>query len=167
MDSRRVTLRLGTPHTDTHRCHRTAHHRACREIGEGALIAVGLHPAAMDGARRRLESGARKAGRAPDSLEMLYGGFIHLSEDMDAARNMARPWCAQWAVEDYHAQWLRAAGLDIPQIEIPPKLLRLYPDIPHAEVAGSIPVTAATHTRRTRKPGNWASTERSALLEGR
>ena len=74
-----------------------------------------------------------KAGRDPESLEVLYAGFVHLSEDMDAARNMARPWCAQWAVEEYHAQWLREAGLDIPEIEIPPELLRLYPDIPHAE----------------------------------
>ena len=56
-----------------------------------------------------------------------------LEEDAAIAQAMARPICAQWAIEPYHARWLREAGLNIPDIELPPELQRLYPDIPHAE----------------------------------
>ena len=36
-------------------------------------------------------------------------------------------------VEPFHAQWLRDAGLDIPDVQLSPELAALYPDIPHAE----------------------------------
>ena len=103
------------------------------EVADGALLAVGLHPATMDGARRRLEAGAMKAGRDPQSLEVIFVGRVVLEEDAAIAQAMARPICAQWAIEPYHARWLREAGLNIPDIELPPELQRLYPDIPHAE----------------------------------
>jgi len=103
------------------------------EVADGALLSVGVHPAMMDSAWRRLEAGALKAGRDPHSLEVIYVSRVYVAKDVETARAMARPICAQWAIEPYRAQWLREAGLEIPDIELPPELKRLYPDIPHAE----------------------------------
>ncbi|MCE2405009.1 MAG: LLM class flavin-dependent oxidoreductase [Dehalococcoidia bacterium] len=103
------------------------------EVADGALLAVGLHPGSMDAARSILHAGARKAGRDPDKLEVVYLARVHVADDLDAARDMARPICAQWALEPYRARWLREAGVDLPDLEVPPELEGLYPDIPHAE----------------------------------
>ena len=103
------------------------------EVADGALMAVGIHPANVDAARRRLEAGAKRAGRDPGSLEAIYLSRIHVEKDMETARAMARPICAQWATEPYRARWLREAGVEIPEIELPAELRALYPDIPHAE----------------------------------
>ena len=103
------------------------------EVADGAMLAVGLHPGSMDAARRILDAGARKAGRDPDTLDVIYLARVHVADDLDAARDMARPICAQWALEPYRARWLREAGVDLPDVGIPPELESLYPDIPHAE----------------------------------
>jgi 5,10-methylenetetrahydromethanopterin reductase len=103
------------------------------EVADGALLAVGLHPGSMEAARSILHAGARKAGRDPETLEVVYLARVHVADDLDAARDMARPICAQWALEPYRARWLREAGVDLPDLEVPPELQDLYPDIPHAE----------------------------------
>ena len=103
------------------------------EVADGALIFVGIHPGMMDAAWRRFEAGARKAGKDPRSLEVIYAGRVFVEKDVETALAMARPICAQWVVEPYHTQWLREAGLEIPDIDLPPGLSSLYPDIPHAE----------------------------------
>jgi 5,10-methylenetetrahydromethanopterin reductase len=103
------------------------------EVADGALLAVGLHPGSMEAARSILHAGARKAGRDPETLEVVYLARVHVADDLDAARDMARPICAQWALEPYRARWLREAGVDLPDLEVPPELQALYPDIPHAE----------------------------------
>ena len=103
------------------------------EVADGVLINVGIHPAAMGEARRRLEIGARKARRDPQSLEVIYVSRITIDRDREAAQAMARPICVQWVTETYRARWLRLAGLEIPDIKLPPEVLRLYPDIVHAE----------------------------------
>ena len=103
------------------------------EVADGAMLAVGLHPGSMDAARSILHAGARKAGRDPDMLDIIYLARVHVADDLDAARDMARPICAQWALEPYRARWLREAGVDLPHLKVPPELEGLYPDIPHAE----------------------------------
>ncbi len=103
------------------------------EVADGAMLAVGLHPGSMNAARGILNAGARKAGRDPGTLDIIYLARVHVADDLDAARDMARPICAQWALEPYRARWLREAGVDLPHLEVPPELEGLYPDIPHAE----------------------------------
>ena len=103
------------------------------EVADGALLSVGLHPAMMEGAWSDFESGAKMAGRDPRSMEVIYVSRVHVAQDMESAWAMARPVCAQWAIEPYRANWLRVAGLEIPEFELSPELRRLYPDIPHAE----------------------------------
>ena len=103
------------------------------EVADGAMLAVGLHPGAMHAARGIMDAGARKAGRDPETLDVVYLARVHVADDLDLARDMARPICAQWALEPYRARWLREAGVDLPDVGIPPELQDLYPDIPHAE----------------------------------
>ena len=103
------------------------------EVADGALLAVGLHPAMIDRAEQMLAVGAEKAGRDPGSLETIYVARTHVADDMKIAEEMARPICVQWAIEPYRVRWLREAGLEIPEIELPAELKHLYPDIPHAE----------------------------------
>ena len=103
------------------------------EVADGGLFMVGIHSKMIEAARRRFEEGARKAGRDPSSMEVMYAGRVYMAKDVDTAVAMARPICAEWVVEPFHAQWLREAGLDIPEVDLPPELARLYPDIPHAE----------------------------------
>ena len=103
------------------------------EVADGALIAVGVHPVMMETARRRFEAGARKSGRDPASMEVIYVSRVHLEQDMEAALAMARPICAEWILEAPRARWLREAGIEVPDFEIPEEVSRLYPDIVHAE----------------------------------
>ena len=103
------------------------------EVADGALLLVGIHPKMIEAARRRVEHGARKAGRDPSSMEMLIAGRVYVDKTTESAVDMARPICAQWVVEPFHAQWLREAGIDVPEVNLPPELAALYPDIPHAE----------------------------------
>ena len=103
------------------------------EVADGVLISAGLHPAMLDAAMERVEAGARRAGRNLGSVEVMHAGRVHISPDMETAHAMARPVCAQWVMEPYRASWLKKAGIEVPDFEIPPELLALYPDIPHAE----------------------------------
>ena len=103
------------------------------EVADGGMLSVGIHPAMMDAARERLEAGARMAGKDPASLEVIYVSRVHVAPDVETARAMARPICAQWVLEPYRARWLREAGLEVPDLRLPPELASVYPDIGHAE----------------------------------
>ena len=103
------------------------------EVADGVLISVGLHPAAMDAARRMFETGARKAGRDPNSLEVAYAGRVQVEKDMETALAVVRPMCAHWVMEPHRRPWLKEAGIEVSDLEIPEELMNLYPDLPHAE----------------------------------
>jgi len=87
----------------------------------------------MELARQHLEVGARRAGRNPDDLEVILCATTIIRDDQQEAREVARPLCVQRLVEKSHAPYLQAAGIDAGDLEIPPELSELYPDIPHAE----------------------------------
>ena len=103
------------------------------EVADGVLISVGLHPAAMDAARGKFETGARKVGRDPSTLEVAYAGRVQVEKDMETALAMVRPMCANWVMEPHRRPWLKEAGIDVSEMEIPEELMNLYPDLPHAE----------------------------------
>ena len=84
-------------------------------------------------ARKHLEAGARRAGRDPDAIEMALTATTIIHHDQREAREIARPLCAQRLIETSHEPYLRAAGIDPQDLEIPQGLRELYPDIPHAE----------------------------------
>ena len=103
------------------------------EVADGVLLQVGIHPAALEVARKHLEAGAKRAGRNPDDLEMILCATTVIMDDQQEAREAARPLCVQRLVEKSHAPYLKAAGIDAADLEIPAGLDELYPDIPHAE----------------------------------
>ena len=103
------------------------------EVADGALLMVGLHPQAVELARHHLAVGAQRAGRNPDDVKLILTATTIINDDQREAREMARPLCVQRLMEDYHGPWLRAAGIEWGDLDMPKELWELYPDVPHAE----------------------------------
>ena len=103
------------------------------EVADGVLLSVGLHPTIIQRSQEMINAGASRAGRDPASVEVMYAARVQIEEDMETSYNLARPICVQWALEPYRRRWLNEAGLNIPDIDVPPEFQGLYPDIPHAE----------------------------------
>ena len=103
------------------------------EVADGVLLQVGIAPGSIEVARQHLEAGAKRAGRDPSEIEMALTATTIIHEDQQEAREIARPLCAQRLIETTHEPYLRAAGIDPQELEIPQGLRELYPDIPHAE----------------------------------
>ena len=104
------------------------------EVADGVLLQTGLHPGAIEVARKHLEIGAQRSGRNVDDIEVIHTATTIILDDQKEAREVARPMCVQRLMEKSHAPYLRAAGIEADDLEIPTaELNELYPDIPHAE----------------------------------
>ena len=75
---------------------------------------------------------------------MIYMAQAIIRDDIEEAREMARPHCVRWLIMGAMARGLREAGIDLDRLEIPEELregpsagwmqtLKLYPDLHHAE----------------------------------
>ncbi len=94
------------------------------EVADGALLLVGLHPAAVAAARRHLDEGARGAGRDLSRFPIIFIAPMALGESLEAARQWPRRWCApghSWLTypSASNLYWLRQAGLDLPDAPAP------------------------------------------------
>lgn len=94
------------------------------EIADGAFLFVGLHPAAIQAARRHLAAGAARAGRSLDGFPVTFVVTLGLGEDAEAGPRWVRSWFAPGqpflaypSVANLH--WLRAAGFDLPDAHDP------------------------------------------------
>lgn len=104
------------------------------EVGDGVLLASGVHPRLLERAREHIARGAARAGRDMEDLDVVLYVRTIVDDDRDAAREHARLVCAQWVADEYRAAWLRLAGIDVPaRSALPSALWELYPDIVHAE----------------------------------
>lgn len=104
------------------------------EIGDGALIQVANVPGARTKAWAHFRAGAQIAGRDPMALAVTWGVVPTIvTQDMPAAWREAHAYCASWALMPERAQWLRNAGVSLPEFAMPPELANVYPDIAHAE----------------------------------
>jgi 5,10-methylenetetrahydromethanopterin reductase len=88
------------------------------EVADGALLLVGLHPAAIAEARRRLEIGAGRAGRSLDGFHTIFIVPIAIEDTRAHAERWIRDWFAPGqpflaypSASNFH--WLRHAGIDI------------------------------------------------------
>jgi 5,10-methylenetetrahydromethanopterin reductase len=88
------------------------------EVADGALLFVGLHPAAIAEARRRLEAGAARAGRSLDGFHTVFVVSVGLDDTPAAAARWVRRWFAPGqsfltypSASNLH--WLRHAGIDL------------------------------------------------------
>ena len=94
------------------------------EVADGALLLVGLHPKAVDAARRRLEIGASRAGRSLDGFQTIFITPTTVSDDGPAARRFPQQWFRPDQPylkypSDSNLVWLREAGIDLPDDFVP------------------------------------------------
>jgi 5,10-methylenetetrahydromethanopterin reductase len=98
------------------------------EVADGALLMVGLQPAAIETARRHLEAGAQRANRSLEHFKTIFVVPIALDDQLQAAQSWIRRWFAPgqpWLnyPSTSNLYWLRAAGIlvseDQPPEEIP------------------------------------------------
>ena len=94
------------------------------EVADGALLLVGLHPKAIDAARRRLEIGAARSGRNLDGFQTIFITPTTVSDDGPAARRFPQQWFRQDQPylkypSDSNLVWLREAGIDLADDFVP------------------------------------------------
>ena len=94
------------------------------EVADGALLLVGLHPKAVDAARRRLEIGAARAGRSLDGFQTIFITPTTVSDDGPTARRFSQQWFRPDQPylkypSDSNLVWLREAGIDLADDFVP------------------------------------------------
>jgi 5,10-methylenetetrahydromethanopterin reductase len=94
------------------------------EVADGAFLMVGLHRDAVAAARRRLEAGARRAGRSLDGFHTVFIVTLALEREGDAEPRWPQrwyapghPWLTYPSASNLH--WLREAGLAVPDVPTP------------------------------------------------
>jgi len=107
--------------------------RVAGEVADGALLMTGIHPNQVAESREILSDGAKAAGRNPDNIETIYVGTTIIRDDLEEAREIARPLAVARLMQSTYSRWLKTAGLDFSEFELPRGLWDLYPDVPHAE----------------------------------
>jgi 5,10-methylenetetrahydromethanopterin reductase len=97
------------------------------EVADGALLLVGLHPAAIVEARRHLEEGARRAGRSLEGFRTIFIVPIAIEDSVAAAQRWVQRWFAPGqsfltypSASNLH--WLRRAGIDLADDHAPEKI---------------------------------------------
>jgi len=90
------------------------------EVADGALLFVGLDPAAIACAREHLQAGARRANRSLESFKTIFVVTMALDENLAAARRWTQRWFAPgrpWLTypSSSNLYWLSAAGIELPQ----------------------------------------------------
>ena len=94
------------------------------EVADGALLLVGLHPKAVEAARRRLETGAARAGRNLEGFRTIFITPTTVSNDGAAARRFPQQWFRPDQPylkypSDSNLAWLREAGIDLADDFVP------------------------------------------------
>lgn len=114
------------------------------EVADGVLARVALHPKVIAETRQHIAEGARRAGRDPGEVHLMFCVNGIIRDDMQEARELARPHCVRWLLEGGPlTRGLREAGIDPDSLRMPKELtearpeavatLNLYPDLHHAE----------------------------------
>jgi 5,10-methylenetetrahydromethanopterin reductase len=102
------------------------------EIADGVLLLVGFNPGIVQRALEHLETGARRGGRRLDDLEIIWAVRTGTAATTAEARRLARPIAVHWGVLRWGGHWLEPAGVELPRLEIPEAVYRIYPDLSHA-----------------------------------
>jgi 5,10-methylenetetrahydromethanopterin reductase len=102
------------------------------EIADGALLLVGYTPGIVAAALECLERGARRGGRRLDDLEIIWAVRTGTAATTLEAQRQARPIAVHWGILRWGAHWLKDAGLQLPEFEVPEAVWKIYPDLSHA-----------------------------------
>ncbi len=89
------------------------------EVADGALLFVGLDPAAVRAARRHLAIGAQRAGRSLDGFPVMFVVTFGLGPDNAAGAQWVQSWFAPGQPflcypSASNLRWLKQAGFDLP-----------------------------------------------------
>jgi 5,10-methylenetetrahydromethanopterin reductase len=114
------------------------------EVADGVLARVALHPEVIAETRQHIADGAKRAGRDPREVPLIFCVNGIIRDTMQAARELARPHCVRWLLAGGPlARGLRTAGIRAETLKMPRELtearpeavstLNLYPDLHHAE----------------------------------
>ena len=89
------------------------------EVGDGAMVLVGLHPDAVAEARRLLQVGADRAGRDLKDFPVIFIAPMSVDGGDGSARRWPRTWLGPdkpWITEPAsNLHWLRHSGIDLPR----------------------------------------------------
>jgi 5,10-methylenetetrahydromethanopterin reductase len=102
------------------------------EVADGALLLVGYTPGIVAAALEYLERGARRGGRRLEDLEIIWAVRTGSAASTAEAQRQARPIAVHWGILRWGAHWLKDAGLQLPELDIPEAVWRIYPDLAHA-----------------------------------
>jgi 5,10-methylenetetrahydromethanopterin reductase len=102
------------------------------EVADGAVLMVGFNRTLVEKALEHLETGACRAGRRIEDLELIWAVRMGTAETMAEARRQARPTAVHWAIR-WEGQWLERAGIRTPKLQVPDAVWKIYPDLSHAE----------------------------------
>ena len=96
------------------------------EIADGVIIQVGMHRACIEQALGHIKKGAARAGRDPDTVDIVHSTFTAIGEDRQLALDRARPLAA----------WFYAVAPDLLELAGIPVSRRqparpVFPDISH------------------------------------
>jgi 5,10-methylenetetrahydromethanopterin reductase len=94
------------------------------EVADGALLMVGLHPAAIRAARRHLEDGARRVGRSLAGFPVVFVVTLGLGSDAKVGMRWVRSWFAQGQPflaypSGSNLRWLKEAGFELEEAHDP------------------------------------------------
>ena len=101
-------------------------------VADGVLVEVGIHPQVIAEVRRYIAEGARQTGRDPTEVKLIASATTIIKDDLEVARERARLLAVHWLVERQFFPWLRTAGVETDEVELPGELWELYPDVGHA-----------------------------------
>ena len=102
------------------------------EIADGALALVGYTPGIVEKTLEHLDTGARKAGRTLEDLDVMFAVRTCVADSDEEARRLARPVAVHWGLMWGGPNWLPYSGFEIPRYEIPQAVVDIYPDLGHA-----------------------------------
>lgn len=94
------------------------------EVADGALLMVGLHPAAIRAALRHLEAGTKRAGRSLAGYPVVFVVTIGLGTDAEVGARWVRSWFAPGQSfltypSASNLRWLREAGMELDEAHDP------------------------------------------------
>jgi 5,10-methylenetetrahydromethanopterin reductase len=94
------------------------------EVADGAFLMVGLHPAAVQAARRHLETGAARAGRSLAGFPVVFVTTLGLGADVQVGARWVRSWFAPGQPflnypSASNLRWLKEAGFELAEAHDP------------------------------------------------
>ncbi len=102
------------------------------EVADGVMLLVGYTPGIVNAVLEHLKREARRGGRRLEDLEIIWAARICTAGTTAEAQRQARPTAVHWGLLHGGGHWLQHAGLRLPELEIPPAVWDIYPDLGHA-----------------------------------